>query len=84
MNRLADVLAFRTMVSPVVLQILFWAAIAGCLYGTFVLMQLGNWAWWMALVFGPLLTRVIFERAMISFRTYDRLSEIAAALGNDA
>ena len=83
MNRLANVLAFRTMVSPVVLQILFWAAIAGCLYGTYVLIQLENWAWWMALVFGPLLTRVVFERAMIAFRTYDRLSEIAAVLRNN-
>ena len=83
MKRLADVLAFRRMVSPAVLQILFWAAIGGCLYGAYVLIKMGNWAWWMALIFGPLLTRVVFERAIIAFRTYDRLNEIAAKLHQD-
>ena len=71
------------MVSPLVLQILFWAGIAGCLYGTYVLIRLDNWAWWTALIFGPLLTRVIVERAIIAFRTYDRLNEIATAVRKD-
>ena len=80
MQSLKDILAFRTMVSPIVLQILFWMGIGGCFYGSYVLLTLGNWAWWMALVFGVLVTRVLFERAIIAFRSYDRLSEIAAAL----
>lgn len=80
MNALRDVLTFRKMVSPFVLQILFWAGIGGTLYGTYVLIELEHWAWWLALVFGLLLTRVIFERAILSFRTYDRLTEIAIAL----
>jgi len=83
MQSLRDVLAFRTMISPAVLQVLFWAGIGGCIYGSYVLLKLGNWAWWMALVFGVLVTRVIFERAIIAFRSYDRLSEIAAALKGD-
>ena len=80
MQSLKDILAFRTMVSPIVLQILFWTGIGGCVYGSYVLLTLGNRAWWMALVFGVLVTRVLFERAIIAFRSYDRLSEIAAAL----
>lgn len=68
------------MVSPVLLQFLFWAGIAGVLYGTWVLISLEHWAWWIALVFGTLLVRVVFERAILSFRMYDRLDEIAATL----
>lgn len=80
MKRVLDVLTFRTMVSPIVLQLLFWAGIGGCVYGTYVLYSLDNGLWWMPLVFGTLMTRVIFERALIAFRSYDRLSEIAASL----
>lgn len=74
---IGDVLTFRTMLSPFLLQLLFWAGIGGCLYGTYVLVTLEHWAWWMALLFGPILTRVIFERALLAFRSYERLSEIA-------
>lgn len=75
-----QVLTFRRMIAPVVLQILFWAGIGGTLYGSYVLIQLNNWAWWMALVFGILATRVVFEAAILLFRAYDRLGEIRDAL----
>lgn len=80
MDKLAGFVTFKTMVSPVVLQILFWAGIGGTFYGAFLLVTVEHWAWWMALVFGSLLTRVVFEFVLLSFHTYDRLSEIAAAL----
>jgi hypothetical protein len=80
MENLKDFLTFRMMVSPVALQVLFWAGIGGTFYGAYLLFTLDHWAWWMALVFGSLLTRVIFEFAMLSFRSYDRLGEIAVAL----
>lgn len=75
-----QVLSFRRMISPVLLQILFWAGIGGVLYGTYTLIKLEHWAWWTALIFGTLLVRVIFERAILSFRSYDRLNEIASLL----
>ena len=80
MSDIQRILSFQKMISPFLLQILFWAGIGGVLYGTYVLVKLEQWAWWLALVFGSLLTRVIFERAMLSFRSYDRLVEIAASL----
>jgi hypothetical protein len=55
---------------------MFWAAIGGCLYGTWVLFKLGNWAWPFPLIFGPLLTRVIFEKLLITFQIYDRIKDI--------
>ena len=80
MSNVLQILSFRKMVSPVLLQILFWGGIGGVLYGTYVLIKLEQWAWWVALIFGSLLVRVIFERAILSFRSYDRLNEISALL----
>lgn len=80
MSTFWQILTFRRMIAPVVLQILFWAGIGGTLYGTYVLIHLGHWAWWMALIFGTMATRVIFEGAILLFRTYDRLGEIREAL----
>ena len=84
MSNLARVLLFKKLVSPFLLQVLFWAGIGGVLYGTYMLIKLQHWAWWMSLVFGTLLVRVIFERAIVSFRSYDRLDEIATILKNQA
>ena len=80
MSQFLQVLSFRKMISPVLLQVLFWAGIGGVLYGTYVLIKLEHWAWWTALVFGSLLVRVLFERALLSFQSYDRLNEIASLL----
>ena len=82
MRMLADILRFRTMVAPYLLEILFWAGIAGTIYGSFWLFAHDNWAWWMALVFGSLLTRVIFEFGLLAFRSYERLVEISDTLGH--
>jgi hypothetical protein len=44
------------------------------------LITLDRWEWWVALVFGVLVTRVIFERTLLAFLTYDRLGEIVDLL----
>ena len=80
MKSLVELLAFRRMIAPVILQILFWGAIGGVLYGTYVLVVLGNWAWPLSLVFGVLAVRVVFELSILAFRIYDRLGEIRDAL----
>ena len=39
-----ELLVFRRMISPIILQVLFWGGIGGTLYGTYVLVKLDNWA----------------------------------------
>jgi len=80
MNSLVELLTFRRMIAPVILQILFWGALGGVFYGTYVLIVLGNWAWPLSLFFGTLAVRVMFELSILAFRTYDRLGEIHDAL----
>ncbi len=70
MSKLTDILTFRCLVTPVLLQVLFWAGIAGNLYGSWWLYAHGNWAWIMSLVFGSLGIRVLFESLMVKFRSY--------------
>ena len=76
MNSFIELLTFRRMIAPLILQFLFWSAIAGVLYGTYVLIVLGNWAWILALVLGTLAVRVTFEMSLLAFRIYDRLGDI--------
>ena len=71
------------MVAPVILELLFWAGIAGTVYGAYWLYVHDNWAWIMALVFGCLLTRVIFEFFLLAFRSYDCLLDIRDTLRRD-
>lgn len=66
---------------PFALQILFWAGIGGTLYGTWWLYSHDNWAWIMALVFGSLGTRLIFESLILRYQTYIVLTEIHRKLG---
>lgn len=75
-----DILLFRKMVAPSILQVLFWAGIGGTLYGTYVLIELDNWAWPFPLVFGTLAVRVLFEVLLLMFRIYDRLGDIVDRL----
>jgi len=81
-RRLIQILLFREMIAPIVLQMLFWAGVAGCLYGAYVLHALGNSFWPLPAILGPLIVRVIFEQAILAFRSYDRLGEIRDQLGS--
>lgn len=82
MRKIIDVLLFKIMIAPIILQILFWAGIGGTLYGTYVLYNMDHWAWPFPLFLGTLLVRVIFEMALLNFRIYSRLSEISHHLGS--
>lgn len=80
MDRLWQILTFQRMISPIVVQLLFWGGVGGSFYGAWVLYQLGNSAWPYPLVFGPLLTRLIMERIILSYRAYDRLADISETI----
>ncbi len=73
MSAVKEFLSFKRLMMPYILQVLFWGGIGGTLYGTYWLFVHDNWAWWMALVFGSLMTRLIFESMMLRFRTYECL-----------
>jgi len=61
---------------PIALQFLFWAGICGTLYGTWWLYSHGSWVWILALIFGVLVTRLIFEGLLLRYQSYILLTEI--------
>jgi len=89
---MSDFWAFRTMVTPVIIQILFWIGVVLCLisgaimviYGaTYYQGGQGHYLWKGVLLFvlGPLGVRVYCEILIIFFRINETLTEIKHVLG---
>ena len=78
-----DYLLFKQFIMPYALQFLFWAGICGVLYGTWWLFTHDNWAWILSLVFGTLITRLIFESLIIRYQTYLRLTDMTEKLNDE-
>jgi len=76
MHTFVDYLLFRKFILTVILQFMFWAGIGGTLYGTWWLYTHDNWAWIMSLVFGTLVTRLIFESLILRYETFILLRDI--------
>ncbi|HLX19102.1 MAG TPA: DUF4282 domain-containing protein [Gaiellaceae bacterium] len=80
----ADFLTFRTMLAPVVIQILFWLGIASVVVSGITYIAVGakhhrgsEWAGGIALlVFGPLVVRLYCEILIVIFRINDSLADI--------
>jgi hypothetical protein len=85
---MSDFWAFRKMVTPVIIQILFWAGVIGCVIGGFILIYMGvNFPGnqWMLkgvllVIFGPLAVRVYCEILIVFFRINETLTEIKHVL----
>ncbi len=80
MGALRDFASFKRLLMPYILQVLFWCGIGGTLYGAYWLFTHDNWAWWMALLFGTLVTRLIFESLILRYRSYELLVAIRKQL----
>lgn len=76
-NRMKDVLCFRKMITPIIIQFLFWVAIAVCVVVFAMHCVAGKY--WVALqviILGPLVVRVAAEVTLVLFRIYDMLVQI--------
>jgi len=68
------------MISPVLLQVLFWPAVAASIYYSSWLILQGNRIGWVPLIVGTLFVRVFFEVLILLFRIYEKLAQIHTAL----
>ena len=79
-----DFFSFRTMITPIVIQILFWVGVAVCVVLGIGYMVIGSRYYGgtaplyglMILVFGPLAVRIYCEILIIFFRINETLTEI--------
>jgi len=87
---MGDFLAFRKMIVPVIIQIVFWLGIIACIiagigsivagvlgYGEKVGMILGGI---LSIFLGPIIVRVYCEFVMVVFKMYDTVREIKDTL----
>lgn len=77
-----DFLLFRKMISPWLIQVLFWFAILIFVY-TAIIDLLHKESYLLifeVLILGPLITRVICELFIVFFRVNDNLVDIKQAL----
>ena len=79
-----EFLKFRVMIAPVVIQVLFWIGVAGCIIvgiiGFFSSIAAGDFGGvlgsLLVLVLGPIGVRVYAELLLILFRIYETLVDI--------
>jgi uncharacterized membrane protein len=87
----SDFWAFRTMVTPVIIQIIFWIGVFACLVGGAFLIISGLtghhgeqgqylWSGIGLFVLGPLAVRVYCEILIVFFRINETLTEIKHAV----
>jgi len=85
---MGDFLAFRRMIAPIIIQIVFWIGLVACIVGGLVMMLVGQafagadakgtgvLAGLAVLLLGPLVVRVYCEILIVIFRINESLTDI--------
>ncbi len=81
---MSDFWSFRKMVTPVIIEILFWVGVIVCIIAGLILVVAGIKAnqaqpvgvGVLILIFGPLVVRIYFEILIVIFRINETLTEI--------
>jgi len=78
---MGDFLRFETMITPIVIQIIFWLAVVACIIAGIVAMVVadsaaGRVAGLLLLIFGPIGARIYAEILIVFFRINDHLRAI--------
>lgn len=76
---MGDFWAFRKMITPVIIQVIFWIAVLVCVVMGIVTMTRGGIAVFGGLliwILGPLFARIYCELLIVIFRIHENLTEI--------
>ncbi len=73
-----DFLTFKTMITPMIIQILFWIGVAAVVIGGFVSMFSygGFWKGLLMVLIGPFIVRLYTELLIVIFKINSSLNEI--------
>lgn len=78
-----DFWAFRRMITPVIIQVIFWIGVVACVIGGIALIAIGNdtdeggliFIGIMVMLVGPVIVRIQCEMAVVFFRINETLTE---------
>jgi hypothetical protein len=73
---MGDFLRFEVMITPIVVQVLFWIAVVGCVIGGIVAIASGEVKGIFIIIFGPIAARIYAEILILFFRINDHLRQI--------
>ncbi|MBN1396230.1 MAG: DUF4282 domain-containing protein [Pirellulales bacterium] len=71
-----DFLKFKKMVTPIIIQVLFWLGVIACVLAGIVQLLNGDVFGLLTLIIGPLGVRVYCEILIVIFSINDTLTEI--------
>lgn len=69
-------LTFERLIAPFLLKVLFWPALAACIFYSGWLIVAGNPIGWVPLIIGSLFVRVIFEAMIAFFAVHENLMSL--------
>ena len=76
-----DFLAFRKMLTPIIIQIVFWIGVVFCVIGGLLAILYGNGLPGLIMLFlGPIIVRIYCEILILVFRMNDTLTDIKNAV----
>ena len=73
---MGDYLRFKKMITPVIIQIIFWLMVAVCVIGGIVQLAQGSLAGLAVIILGPLGVRIWCEMIMVAFSINGTLTDI--------
>ena len=71
-----DIINFRKMITPIIIQALFWLGVVGCIVYGIGMMQVSFLLGLVTMVAGVIMVRVYCELLILLFKMNDTLSEI--------
>ena len=83
MKSLKSYLTFDKLIAPTLLRILFWPALAACIFYSSWLIVDGNAIGWVPLVIGSLFVRIVFEGMILFFTINEKMGSIQKTLNKD-
>jgi len=75
-----DFLTFRKMITPIIIQIIFWLGVVVCVLGGLGILFSGDSEYLsgiVVIIFGPFVVRIFCELLIVLFKILDSLREIA-------
>lgn len=75
-----DFLAFRKMLTPIIIQVVFWIGIVVCVLGGLAAIIGGSMAGLFVLLVGPIIVRIYCEILILLFKMNDTLTDIKNAV----
>ena len=71
-----EFLAFRKMITPVIIQIVFWIGVVVCVIGGLVQLVQGHFEGIFMMLIGPVVVRIYCELIIVAFRLLDTMQKI--------